>query len=393
MAERIRLAAAGLFLALALAVVPMLVPLNFAGADPGHPSLDVASTTPPVQVRDQDVAPRPAPSEPPLNPVASQAAAPAHMVAPGESLWKISRDTGIGVEALATANHLTIDAVLYPGQVLAVPPADAAPSKDTRAATPAAPREGAPGETLVHRVAPGETLWGIARAAGLHVETLATVNHISLDDLLYPGQALVVPMQDGPLPPSAGTRRLRVRSVRGPVGPRGAGSPALYEAVRADFGSLLRPSDGRITSRFGWRIHPIFGTREFHTGVDIANRHGTPIRAAEDGIVRFAGWMGGYGRLVILVHRNGLETSYSHLSALLVTLGQRVVKGQIVGRMGSTGWSTGPHLLFEVRLNGVPLDPTPFLQDPASAITPAPAPQEHPMIEGSPSGLNTAPVP
>ncbi|TMJ09604.1 MAG: M23 family metallopeptidase, partial [Bacillati bacterium ANGP1] len=140
------------------------------------------------------------------------------------------------------------------------------------------------------------------------------------------------------------------------------GSPAVYEELRAHFGSMLRPSEGRITSRFGWRIHPIFGTREFHTGIDIANRSGTPVLAVEDGIVRFAGWKGGYGRLIIVAHPNGLETGYAHLSAILVTVGQQVAKGQVVGRMGTTGWSTGPHLFFEVRRNGIALDPTFFLE-------------------------------
>lgn len=391
MAERTRLAAAGLFLALALTGVPALLPLNLAGAGPGQLSMAAVSIAPALHARDGEGAPRPAPSSsaaPEAGPSASQPAAPPHTVAPGESLWQISREAGIEVEALATANHLTTDAILHPGQVLAVP------SNGAVAAAPEAPREGAPTEGRIHKVAPGDTLWGIAQASGLHVETLAAANRIALDDLLYPGQPLVVPTQDDPRPSAVRTRGLRPRSSRGPVGPGGAGSPSLYEAVRANFGSLLRPSDGRITSRFGWRIHPIFGTREFHTGVDIANARGTPVRAAEEGVVRFAGWMSGYGRLIILTHRNGLETSYSHLSALLVTLGQRVVKGQVVGRMGSTGWSTGPHLLFEVRLNGVPLDPTAFMEGSSTPIAPATPPSlEHPSAGGSSPGLNTTPAP
>jgi len=95
--------------------------------------------------------------------------------------------------------------------------------------------------------------------------------------------------------------------------------------------------------------------------LDIANRYGTPVRAALGGIVRFAGWMAGYGRLVVVDHGGGLQTTYSHLSAMLVFLGERVLKGQILGQIGSTGWSTGPHLFFEVRRNGVPVDPVPLL--------------------------------
>jgi len=119
---------------------------------------------------------------------------------------------------------------------------------------------------------------------------------------------------------------------------------------------------GIVTSRFGWRIHPIFGGREFHTGMDIATRWGSPVIAARGGVVRFVGWKSGYGRIVIVDHGDGMETAYSHLSAAVVNPGQRVEQGQAIGRIGSTGWSTGPHLLFEVRRNGVAVDPARYLR-------------------------------
>jgi len=122
-------------------------------------------------------------------------------------------------------------------------------------------------------------------------------------------------------------------------------------------GALLRPVAGPVTSGYGWRIHPIFGTREFHTGIDIAAPYGTPVEAAHDGTVIFNGWMRGYGLLVILDHGGGLTTTYSHLSASLVHVGDHIARGGVVGRIGSTGWSTGPHLLFEVREDGAPVDP------------------------------------
>jgi murein DD-endopeptidase MepM/ murein hydrolase activator NlpD len=122
-------------------------------------------------------------------------------------------------------------------------------------------------------------------------------------------------------------------------------------------GMLLWPVSGPITSGYGWRIHPIFGTREFHTGVDIAAPYGTPIRAPLDGTVLFTGWMGGYGRLVILDHGNGLSTTYGHLSAFKVHVGDHVQRGETIAAIGSTGWSTGPHLFFEVREDGKPINP------------------------------------
>ncbi len=122
-------------------------------------------------------------------------------------------------------------------------------------------------------------------------------------------------------------------------------------------GALLWPVEGRISSGYGWRIHPIFRTREFHTGIDIAVPWGTPIRAAAAGTVIFTGWMRGYGMLVILDHGNGLSTTYSHLSSYAVHVGERVERGDVIARIGSTGWSTGPHLFFEVREDGQPVNP------------------------------------
>ena len=153
-------------------------------------------------------------------------------------------------------------------------------------------------------------------------------------------------------PSALSVPRMRPPAPRVPVVQDGTGVGRLR---------LLWPTRGPITSPFGWRIHPIFGTREFHTGMDIGAQMGAPVISAYPGVVRFVGWKNGYGRLVIIYHGSGLETAYSHLSVASVSPGQRVDQGQEIGRVGSTRWSTGPHLLFEVYENGQPRNPVGYL--------------------------------
>jgi murein DD-endopeptidase MepM/ murein hydrolase activator NlpD len=126
-------------------------------------------------------------------------------------------------------------------------------------------------------------------------------------------------------------------------------------------GIFVYPSDAPTSSPFGWRIHPILGYRRFHAGLDFAASYGSTIRAADSGIVIFAGWYGGYGKAVIINHGNGLTTLYGHTSEVYVTEGQQVKQGQAIAAVGSTGLSTGPHLHFEVRKNGTPVDPMAYL--------------------------------
>lgn len=126
-------------------------------------------------------------------------------------------------------------------------------------------------------------------------------------------------------------------------------------------GQMIRPVNGVITSPFGWRMHPILHYRRFHTGVDFGVGYGAPIRAADGGTVIYASWMGGYGNVAIISHGGGISTLYAHQSALLVGYGSSVARGAVIGRVGSTGLSTGPHLHFEVRVNGNPVDPMGYI--------------------------------
>ena len=122
------------------------------------------------------------------------------------------------------------------------------------------------------------------------------------------------------------------------------------------------PSYVKISSSYGYRNHPIFGVRKFHSGVDLAAPGGSNILAATDGTVKMAGWNGGYGNCVVIDHGGGVSTLYGHASRLLVSKGQKVTKGQVIAKVGTTGNSTGNHLHFEVLINGKTTDPMPYIQ-------------------------------
>jgi murein DD-endopeptidase MepM/ murein hydrolase activator NlpD len=131
----------------------------------------------------------------------------------------------------------------------------------------------------------------------------------------------------------------------------------LRPGLAGRLGTFIWPARGRFTSGFGLRRHPIFRVRRMHTGVDIGAPRGAPVHAASDGRVIYTGWFGGYGKIVVIDHGGGVSTLYAHLSQILTREGRDVHKGDLIGRVGSTGYSTGPHLHFEVRINGRPIDP------------------------------------
>ena len=121
---------------------------------------------------------------------------------------------------------------------------------------------------------------------------------------------------------------------------------------------MRMPVNGRVTSGFGSRFHPILGYRRMHAGLDLAASYGSPIAAAADGRVVSSGWSGGYGNLVKIAHAGGIQTMYGHMSRIVAHSGEMVRQGQIIGYVGSTGLSTGPHLHYEVLKNGSPVNPT-----------------------------------
>lgn len=181
----------------------------------------------------------------------------------------------------------------------------------------------------VHIVRAGETLWGIARRHGLTVDALAHANSLADPNRLHPGARITIPA-----------------SGSGPAG------QAPGRGRRPD---MAWPSRGVVTSRFGFRA------KRHHHGIDIAAPAGSPIMAARAGVVRSVGWQSGYGRLVILDHGGGLTTWYGHASKILVRPGQQVAQGETIALVGTSGQVTGPNVHFEVRRNGIPLDPEAFL--------------------------------
>ena len=126
-------------------------------------------------------------------------------------------------------------------------------------------------------------------------------------------------------------------------------------------GSSFGVVSGRLTSRFGTRIHPVTGKKVFHKGIDIGASHGSPVYAYSSGTVIYAGWNNGYGNFVAINHGNGMVTRYGHLSKIHVKFGQKVATRQRIGSVGSSGVSTGPHLHFEVLINGVNKNPLNYL--------------------------------
>jgi murein DD-endopeptidase MepM/ murein hydrolase activator NlpD len=169
----------------------------------------------------------------------------------------------------------------------------------------------------------------------------AETGEVEIGELLYAGLS-----RDG---------RPRLRMLPWTIG----GREQWFEAsgVGQSRAGLARPVDGRITSGFGARRHPVLGYRRMHAGIDFGAPHGAPIYAVADGTVQLAGYNGGYGRFVRLQHDGGLGSGYGHMSWIAVSAGQRVRRGQVIGYVGSTGLSTGPHLHYELYRGGRPVNP------------------------------------
>jgi len=293
----------------------------------------------------------------------------------GQTLWDIAVAWGITVETIAAANNLPDVNVVKPGQRLVIPTADdpaarakvaanaatsvaaarAAARAKSAAVTSAAQRRAArtPGRSAANSVAvtlrEGQTLWSLARAHGVSVDAIVAANGLKSADRVRAGTRLVIPGRTTVARPS------RATSVRASAQRAGdAFTKASTSAVRIARG-FLWPARGQLTSRFGWRRW------RHHDGIDIAAPYGSPVYAARPGRVVFAGWYYAYGRAVIIDHGDGVQTLYGHASALLVQTGAPVGQGQLIARVGTSGRSTGPHLHFEVRHKGRPVNPMRYM--------------------------------
>jgi murein DD-endopeptidase MepM/ murein hydrolase activator NlpD len=220
----------------------------------------------------------------------------------------------------------------------------------------------------------GDSLYASARAAGAPAGAIQTyiralAPHVAMEDINANDRFDLIVAQDRA---ASGEVRygklLYVGLNRGNRATRmiqwdvsGDGRSEWYDAAgvserRAGF--VVPVANARKTSDFGWRLHPLLGYSRMHQGTDYGAAYGTPIRAVTDGIVSFAGWHGGHGNMVQLRHPSGLGTGYAHMSRIAVAPGSRVSQGQVIGYVGSTGLSTGPHLHFEVYRDGVAINPS-----------------------------------
>ncbi len=244
-----------------------------------------------------------------------------------------------------------------------------------------------PGVRLAtHRISAGESLWDVANRARISIDTIVAANPFLKNLVAVEGMEIVVPGSDGVLfaiNDIWDVRRMKkILGYRGRV--KGNYLPTLFKIISTDQVRLVfipgekpvlvnnsleklyrlknifqSPVSGRFTSLYGDRAHPFLesgGTR-YHNGVDILAPFNTPIRPAREGMVFFTGWRGGFGKTVMVQHHDGYSTLYGHLSEIRVKCGDWVTRKDVIGLLGSTGWSTGPHLHFTVMRHGRDLNP------------------------------------
>ena len=233
-----------------------------------------------------------------------------YLVKKGDTLWKIARDHSLRIDTLMSKNRLAPFDILRIGQKLKISSSDG----------------------LYYRVKVGDTLSTISRRYNLHINEIK--RHNDLGEHLVARQELFLP------------------NVR-------------YSETEKELlfgGFFVAPVQGFLTSSYGLRIHPITRKRSFHTGVDIGGNAGKKVKVSREGTVIYAGKNGNYGYYVKVKHQLGFETSYGHLHHIIVKVGQKVNRKEVIGTVGNTGSSTGPHLHFEIKQNGRFINPARFIK-------------------------------
>ncbi|MDR0721760.1 MAG: M23 family metallopeptidase [Treponema sp.] len=234
-----------------------------------------------------------------------------YKVKKGDSVSKIAVRHALSMDAIIASNDISNAKLLREGDILRIPNMDGIP----------------------YTVKKGDALSKISNVMGVPLEVILDANDIQ-SETLTPGKVLFIP-----------------------------GAKMRSEDLKVILGdSFIYPIRGRLTSPFGWRNDPISGVRRYHAALDLAAAMGTPIKAAMDGRVSSVGVNSVYGKYIIISHANGYQTMYAHMSATSVSQGAMVSQGSKIGEVGSTGYSTGPHLHFAIYKNGRAVNPLDFLK-------------------------------
>lgn len=246
-----------------------------------------------------------------------------HKTARGETLRQIAAHYRVAPEHLEVINAMKMDRSLSAGESILVPV----------------------GLGTVHVVGKKQTVFTVAKQYNLKPSTVLFFNRSHSEDLtLKQGEQLFIPL--------------------GSIESKGAKEIAANTQIRNLLENKLMftwPLHGRLSSRFGWRVHPIYHRGRMHKGIDLAVPTGTPIRAAERGRVLWADWKGGSGKCVIIEHPNGMHSYYMHCSKILVKRGQYVTRRSVIAKVGETGLATGPHLHFSLKRDGDMINPLKYL--------------------------------
>ncbi|MDR1916580.1 MAG: peptidoglycan DD-metalloendopeptidase family protein [Synergistaceae bacterium] len=320
----------------------------------------------------------------------------------GSTLSKLAETHSVTINDIMQANELTDQHKLREGQILYVPKNSESVQSTLDYVTQlknealAKRKKAEPIKVTEYVVNNGDTLWSVANTFDLDVNSLFGSNKLSDGDILKVGAVIRVPNQDGifitvkkgqtieklskeySIFPEAIMAANEMTSESAIVngkelflpgakvvafvesnGNKRAVSKNASDSGRRGFGW---PVVGKISSKFGWRKDPVRGGRDFHTGLDIRAPRGRTITAAAAGKVVHSGWMGGYGRTIVISHGGNMTTLYGHCSKLLVGVGATVKRGQPIAQIGSTGRSTGNHVHFEVRSSGRPMNPIKYLK-------------------------------